>query len=191
MVAGPSGAGKSSLINALRIGKHRPDQQGSYDEEGTLVAMDEEPLPRHLTKVVEKRSACVDDSDDEDELWSTSREKEDAEGLRSKQDPRSSSITGSDGFDKGDFLVVGELSKMGRGMHTTTSAKLIRLPGGGLLADTPGEEACATHILRGIQQSQFFFYFCLCSGLGMQVSASQACHGSLLPICIIFSPSSP
>ena len=37
-----------------------------------------------------------------------------------------------------DFLAVGEMSRMGGGMHTTTSATLIRLKGGGLLADTPG-----------------------------------------------------
>jgi hypothetical protein len=38
------------------------------------------------------------------------------------------------------FLTVGEMSHMGRGMHTTTTATLIRLQGGGLLADTPGGE---------------------------------------------------
>ena len=37
------------------------------------------------------------------------------------------------------FLVVGEMSRSGRGMHTTTTVTLIQLQGGGLLADTPGE----------------------------------------------------
>lgn len=40
--------------------------------------------------------------------------------------------------DQAKFLVVGEMSRYGKGKHTTTSVSLIRLPGGGWLADTPG-----------------------------------------------------
>ncbi|KAJ9528020.1 hypothetical protein QJQ45_005702 [Haematococcus lacustris] len=40
--------------------------------------------------------------------------------------------------DQTKFLVVGEMSRYGKGKHTTTSVSLIRLPGGGWLADTPG-----------------------------------------------------
>ncbi|KAL6763844.1 hypothetical protein V8C86DRAFT_3012707 [Haematococcus lacustris] len=81
VVAGPSGAGKSSLINALRLGRHRPDQGA-----GSLVAT--------------------------------------SGSFRNE--------------DQTKFLVVGEMSRYGKGKHTTTSVSLIRLPGGGWLADTPG-----------------------------------------------------
>jgi len=37
----------------------------------------------------------------------------------------------------GDFLVVGEMSKIGRGMHTTRTVTLLQLPKGGAVADTP------------------------------------------------------
>ena len=46
---------------------------------------------------------------------------------------------GGGGAGGAGFLVVGEMSRSGRGMHTTTTVTLIRLQGGGLLADTPGE----------------------------------------------------
>ncbi|KAG2432953.1 hypothetical protein HXX76_008681 [Chlamydomonas incerta] len=45
---------------------------------------------------------------------------------------------GAAGALEPEFLAVGALSKMGRGMHTTTSISLLRLLGGGWLADTPG-----------------------------------------------------
>lgn len=45
---------------------------------------------------------------------------------------------GSAGVKGPGFLTVGELSHMGRGMHTTTCVTLIPLEGGARLADTPG-----------------------------------------------------
>ncbi|KAI8472702.1 MAG: hypothetical protein J3K34DRAFT_384159 [Monoraphidium minutum] len=81
VVAGPSGAGKSSLINALRLGRHREDEGGLSAEEAYGGG------------------------------WA-------AEG--------------------GGFLAVGDMSKIGRGKHTTRVVRLIPLPGGGLVADTPG-----------------------------------------------------
>ena len=33
---------------------------------------------------------------------------------------------------------VGDISSIGRGRHTTRAVSFLELPGGGLLADTPG-----------------------------------------------------
>lgn len=37
-----------------------------------------------------------------------------------------------------DLQSTGGLSQIGRGKHTTRNVSLLQLPGGGLLADTPG-----------------------------------------------------
>eukprot|EP00798_Chlamydomonas_sp_ICE-L_P028780 gene28780-31967_t len=67
----------------------------------------------------------------------------------------SEAASDSDDFEP-DFLVVGEMSRIGRGMHTTTSAQLMRLKGGGKLADTPG---FSQPTLERIESTQLAAYF--------------------------------
>ncbi|EFJ52532.1 hypothetical protein VOLCADRAFT_43862, partial [Volvox carteri f. nagariensis] len=103
VVAGPSGAGKSSLINFLRLGRHRPEQRidAATGTPATAAA---------------------------------------AEG-------------GEGGLG---FLAVGSVSKIGRGMHTTTSVTLLQLAGGGWLADTPGFGQPALEDLSSTDLSRYF-----------------------------------
>eukprot|EP00798_Chlamydomonas_sp_ICE-L_P028779 gene28779-31966_t len=51
VVAGPSGAGKSSLINAIRLGRHRPDQESYALSEHEFWELDEDEEAEHESEV--------------------------------------------------------------------------------------------------------------------------------------------
>ncbi|KAG1680750.1 hypothetical protein FOA52_008083 [Chlamydomonas sp. UWO 241] len=149
VVAGPSGAGKtldpkptsphdighherrkSSLINALIFGRHRPDQAPLFNLDG-LLSQHPELLPRSAALSVagarggEELSAGGGGEGGEGrgfvDVDVDYYEEEEEEGP----------------VEEG-FIKVGEISKTGRGKHTTTTVTLVKLPDGGTLADTPG-----------------------------------------------------
>ncbi len=145
VVAGPSGAGKSSLINALRLGRHKAEGAaaaapwgGGYggssgwqeDVENIQWAAGGEEDGEY-----EEGEECEEgeEEDEEDEEEAAARERAQSGAAAS-----SSSSSGGGAPQPGDFLVVGDVSKIGRGKHTTRVVRLIPLPGGGLMADTPG-----------------------------------------------------
>lgn len=144
-----AGAGKSSLINTLRLGRHRPDlapldlllptfgttggatastpgssQIGAFDLQTDMPTIPAAALGYGSEASRQKAgldspaaagnddasTACVDDDSE-----SAGEEEEELE-----------------------WLAVGSVSKIGRGKHTTTTVRLIKLLGGGMLADTPG-----------------------------------------------------
>lgn len=117
-----TGAGKSSIINALRLGRHRPDQEPLIDLPADFR------LPPADVIMSQPSSADLDS------------EAADSEASRSWG--AGAAAAGEAGVSGVDFLAVGEMSRMGRGMHTTTSVTLIKLQGDGMLADTPGEGGC-------------------------------------------------
>lgn len=118
-----TGAGKSSIINALRLGRHRPDQEPLLDLPADFR------MPPADVIMSQPSSASDSDSEAADSEASSSR-------------GAGAAAAGEAGVSGVDFLAVGEMSRMGRGMHTTTSVTLIKLQGDGMLADTPGEGGC-------------------------------------------------
>jgi len=141
VVAGPSGAGKSSLINALRLGRHRAQDEeeeapvfgggrhGSWEEEedaDDVQWMTGSTGEEAGEEAGESPAAC-----------SSSDEKQRAlSGAAASSSSSGASTPGAAAAD--EFLVVGDMSKIGRGKHTTRVVRLISLPGAGLMADTPG-----------------------------------------------------
>ncbi|GAQ82341.1 protein with ribosome small subunit-dependent GTPase domain [Klebsormidium nitens] len=117
VVAGPSGAGKSSLINRLR--KDSVRLAGAHaDDDGVVSNVGGENRDggdvRGVVTVAERGDGATVS--------------------------KSAGASEGDGIDTaGESLAVSAVSaKSGLGRHTTRSIVLIRLPLGGLLADTPG-----------------------------------------------------
>jgi len=160
VVAGPSGAGKSSLINAMRMGRHREGPAPlplSQQVAGGSRTYGAAPLRIPASVLQPKADSSAQQSGLQTSNGSSSPE---AEGKKHSSSSPSLSPAGTEaagprpakavsavggsgaGFLQAKstegFLVVGEMSRVGRGMHTTTRVTLIPLPGGARLADTPG-----------------------------------------------------
>lgn len=152
-----AGAGKSSLINSLRMGRHRPpgSGSGSGSKPGPVIPGHQRSvslapsavqavLSRSGMEATDKLLAVGSKQKDKEVESPNNQDSEiqNNEAINNSQaDVPHAGVPHAGTSDSGDsegFLVVGEMSRMGRGMHTTTTAKLIRLPGEGLLADTPG-----------------------------------------------------
>jgi ribosome biogenesis GTPase len=135
VVAGPSGAGKSSLINALRLGRHRVDDFGAEEGFGGGGSWADGGAAEEEAE----QDGCSGSRDEEHDRGSEQEEEEGEQRWHSER-AASGAAAGSSGGGAGssDFLVVGDMSRFGRGKHTTRVVRLIPLPGGGLMADTPG-----------------------------------------------------
>lgn len=135
VLAGPSGVGKSSLINAIRLGRHRADED---EMEGEEEEEEEEEDRRRAARAQRgrrqgQREAAGMDANDTGSPSSESR----VQSSRQQQQVQTQ-VQPKAGADTLGFLEVGDLTRYGRGMHTTTAVRLIPLVGGGKLADTPG-----------------------------------------------------
>jgi ribosome biogenesis GTPase len=147
VVAGPSGAGKSSLINALRLGRHKEEEDGDEGEEEAWEGAAALRLGRgdmadaagvHWV-VANGSGGCAEEGEEAagsraDSVSDTAQEQRQARAASGA----AAGTSGHGGGGGGEFLAVGDVSKLGRGKHTTRVVRLIPLPGGGLMADTPG-----------------------------------------------------
>lgn len=203
VVAGPSGAGKSSLINALCLGRHRPDVEQSR----TAATPERTQSSTHSALTTDQQdftyrmAGQAQTNGDEDQahqrscgVASTSYHAEPVQRISAADDNANSAASLADGAGmrcmhgmqsipsfamqqpvqqqiqqqvqlQGQaqqreppdaqsspgrspgsnnasktlgYLKVGDVSKIGRGKHTTRTVSFIELPCGGLLADTPG-----------------------------------------------------
>jgi len=111
------------------------------------------------------------------------------QNLKARLQGQVSLLTGHSGVGKttltnyltGLTLVTGELSSHGRGKHTTTSARLLPLPGGGWLIDSPGVQNFALH---GITPRDLARHF---TGFGALVDqcAFRDCLHHKEPNCVV------
>ena len=123
VIAGPSGVGKSSLINALR----GVDGAAAVSA-GDLVGAGGANKGRHATS----GGGGVRD-------WQVAEDVEaelELDDLAAEAADGDAAATASPFFELQSVKSVSDRSR--RGKHTTRHVSLLRLPGGGLLADTPG-----------------------------------------------------
>ena len=111
VVAGPSGAGKSSLINAIRLGRHKQGYAPatSLPPPSFILPMESEEGRRGIRAgEVQEESEGGRRGTDGDEI----------------EEPKNQ----QDGILQ--FLTVGDVSKIGRGQHTTTTGEsdIVSLP---------------------------------------------------------------
>jgi len=141
VVFGPSGVGKSSLINGLRLLHSETDPGTMRGWQGTGVALLDGARPAHLVRGKgEWVSGAGLPAEGEGRgghpaaaaaaAW---EEVEEEEGPAWYEGERVASEAGV------TLLRTSAVSRQtGRGRHTTRTATLMDMPGGGLLADTPG-----------------------------------------------------